>query len=181
MVYHNEYSFNTYRCHPALTKLYFIWVTPSGNDYEVCVTEYIIQWILWTLLIIQWFTDFLSDIIEDKHVQRYLDIRIFLTNINSPPDELASALLHLALKTGGPALSVRRPSQPQLSKLYSNTSYGVPDFESLLDCEFHVNITLYLMLLSSFHSCLNATRNCIRSRDWVWNIYYWYTTLYNGF
>lgn len=84
---------------------------------------------------LQWFTDFLSDIIEDKHIQRYLDIRIYLTNINSPPDELASALIHLALKTGGPALSVKRPSQPQLSKLHANTSYGTPDFESLLDCK----------------------------------------------
>ena len=84
----------------------------------------------------QWFTDFLSELVEDEHMQRYLDIRIFLTNINSPPDELASALLHLGLKTAdGQALSIRRSSQPQLSKLFSNTSYGVPDFESLLDCE----------------------------------------------
>ena len=93
-------------------------------------------------LFIQWFTDFLSELIEDAHLQKYLDIRIFLTNIDSPPDELASALLHLALKTGGPALSVRRPSQPQLSKLYANTSYGVPDFESLLDCKYTFIICL---------------------------------------
>ena len=75
-------------------------------------------------------------------MKKYLDIRIFLTNINSPPDELASALLHLALKTGGPALSVRRPSQPQLSKLYAYTSYGIPDFENLLDCKLLLSLTI---------------------------------------
>lgn len=82
----------------------------------------------------------MTELTEDEHIKKYLDIRIFLTNIDSPPDELASALLHLALKTGGPALSVRRPSQPQLSKLYPNTSYGIPDFESLLDCKLYTRI-----------------------------------------
>lgn len=101
-------------CHPMLTKLYFVWVTPSGNDFE-------------------WFTDYLSDLCEDQQLHRYLDIRIFLTNIDSPPDELASALLQLGLKTAGASCNVRRPSQPQFNNLYSATSYGVPDFESLLE------------------------------------------------
>lgn len=90
---------------------------------------------------IQWFTDYLSELCEDEHVHRYLDVRVFLTNINSPPDELASALLQLGLKTAGPQLIVRRPSQPQLNNLHSKTSYGVPDFPALLDCECHVIYT----------------------------------------
>jgi len=83
----------------------------------------------------QWFTDYLSDLCEDEHLQRYLDIRIFLTNIDSPPDELASALLQLGLKTAEKSCNVRRPSQPQLNNLYHMTSYGVPDFGSLIDCK----------------------------------------------
>lgn len=83
----------------------------------------------------QWFTDYLSELCEDEHVHRYLDVRVFLTNINSPPDELASALLQLGLKTAGPQCVVRRPSQPQLNNLHSTTSYGVPDFTALLDCK----------------------------------------------
>lgn len=68
-------------------------------------------------------------------MQHYLDIRVFLTNIDSPPDELASALLQLGLKTAGDACLVRRPSQPQLNNLYQMTSYGIPDFDALLDCK----------------------------------------------
>eukprot|EP00731_Ephydatia_muelleri_P027893 Em0019g766a len=101
-------------CHPILTKLYFVWVIPSGNDFE-------------------WFTDYLSDLCLDEHLQRYLDIRVFLTNIDSPPDELASALLQLGLKTAGESCIGRRPSQPQLNNLYSMTSYGIPDFDGLLE------------------------------------------------
>ena len=88
----------------------------------------------------QWFTDYLSDLCEDDHLQRYLDIRIFLTNIDSPPDELASALLQLGLKTAGESCNVRRPSQPQLNNLYHMTSYGVPDFDSLIDCKCVLHI-----------------------------------------
>ena len=88
----------------------------------------------------------MSELTEDQHLSKYFDIRIFLTNIDSPPDELASALLHLALKTGGPALSVRRPSQPQLSKLHPNTSYGVPDLEALLDCESRGIVVCFIIL-----------------------------------
>ncbi len=88
---------------------------------------------------LQWFTDYLSDLCEDENIQRYLDIRVFLTNIDSPPDELASALLQLGLKTAGENCSVRRPSQPQLNNLYQMTSYGVPDFDSLLDCRWHAH------------------------------------------
>ncbi len=90
-------------------------------------------------LVLQWFSDYLSDLCEDENIQRYLDIRVFLTNIDSPPDELASALLQLGLKTAGDSCSVRRPSQPQLNNLYQMTSYGVPDFDSLLDCEWRTH------------------------------------------
>ncbi len=83
----------------------------------------------------QWFTDYLSDLCEDEHIHRYLDIRVFLTNCDSAPDELASALLQLGLKTAGGKVTVRRPSQPQLNNLYHMTSYGLPDFSSLLDCK----------------------------------------------
>ena len=83
----------------------------------------------------QWFTDYLSDLCLDEHLQRYLDIRVFLTNIDSPPDELASALLQLGLKTAGESCIGRRPSQPQLNNLYSMTSYGIPDFDGLLECK----------------------------------------------
>ena len=89
----------------------------------------------------QWFTDYLSDLCEDDHLQRYLDIRIFLTNIDSPPDELASALLQLGLKTAGESCNVRRPSQPQLNNLYHMTSYGIPDFDSLIDCKCYTYVT----------------------------------------
>lgn len=85
---------------------------------------------------LQWFTDYLSDLCEDEHLHRYLDIRVFLTNCDSAPDELASALLQLGLKTAGDKVTVRRPSQPQLNNLYHMTSYGVPDFTSLLDCKY---------------------------------------------
>jgi len=108
------------RCTPILTRLYFIWVVPSGNDFE-------------------WFSDYLSELCEDDHVHRYLDVRVFLTNINSPPDELASALLQLGIKAAGPACTVRRPSQPQLNNLHSKTSYGAPDFPALLDCKQTLN------------------------------------------
>lgn len=101
-------------CQPSLSKLYFVWVIPSGNDFE-------------------WFTDYLSELCEDEHLHRYLDIRVFLTNCDSAPDELASALLQLGLKTAGDKVTARRPSQPQLNNLYHMTSYGVPDFASLLD------------------------------------------------
>lgn len=85
---------------------------------------------------LQWFTDYLSELCEDEHLHRYLDIRVFLTNCDSAPDELASALLQLGLKTAGDKVTARRPSQPQLNNLYHMTSYGVPDFASLLDCKW---------------------------------------------
>jgi len=87
---------------------------------------------------LQWFTDYLSDLCEDEHLHRYLDIRVFLTNCDSAPDELASALLQLGLKTAGSKVTVKRPSQPQLNNLYHMTSYGLPDFTSLLDCKYYV-------------------------------------------
>ena len=102
----------------------------------------------------QWFTDYLSDLCEDDHLQRYLDIRIFLTNIDSPPDELASALLQLGLKTAGESCNVRRPSQPQLNNLYHMTSYGVPDFDSLIDCK----CVCYTCHMTSLHC--TRTESC---------------------
>ena len=101
------------------------------------------------ILSLQWFTDYLSDLCEDEHLHRYLDIRVFLTNIDSAPDELASALLQLGLKTAGDKVTVRRPSQPQLNNLYHMTSYGLPDFNSLLDCE------LVELLAKSVHANQN--------------------------
>ena len=168
-----------HRCTPLLARLYFIWVVPSGNDFEVSSTHhpYVATHMTITTHTLthhphtsplhthtlthhpytphphtlplhthtlthhpytptpsQWFTDYLSELCEDEHVHRYLDVRVFLTNINSPPDELASALLQLGIKTAGPHCIVRRPSQPQLNNLHSKTSYGVPDFPALLDC-----------------------------------------------
>ena len=67
-----------------------------------------------------------------------MDIRVFLTNIDSPPDQLASVLLQLGLKTAGESCNVRRPSQPQLNNLYHSTSYGVPDYVSLFDCKYAI-------------------------------------------
>ena len=87
---------------------------------------------------LQWFTDYLSDLCEDDHLHRYMDIRVFLTNIDSPPDQLASVLLQLGLKTAGESCNVRRPSQPQLNNLYHSTSYGVPDYVSLFDCKYAI-------------------------------------------
>ena len=146
-------------CHPILTKLYFVWVIPSGNDFE-------------------WFTDYLSDLCLDEHLQRYMDIRVFLTNIDSPPDELASALLQLGLKTAGDSCIVRRPSQPQLNNLYSMTSYGIPDFDGLLEYVYAQHSNLWsegsdqmeigVFTLGDIHktmlddlnkACRNATRS----------------------
>lgn len=67
---------------------------------------------------------------------------MFLTNIDSPPDELASALLQLGLKTAGESCTVRRPSLPQVNNLYHKSSYGVPDFPALLDCKLYCKIQL---------------------------------------
>lgn len=112
---------------------------------------------------LQWFTDYLSDLCEDEHLHRYLDIRVFLTNCDSAPDELASALLQLGLKTAGDKVTVRRPSQPQLNNLYHMTSYGVPDFTSLLDCEW-VMCVHTLWSSSGCPACSSdATLECVCS------------------
>lgn len=113
------------------TTLKWVLLRALGHSIIQCCHNFTLS----TLYSHQWFTDYLSDLCEDEHLHRYLDIRVFLTNCDSAPDELASALLQLGLKTAGDKVTVRRPSQPQLNNLYHMTSYGLPDFTSLLDCK----------------------------------------------
>ena len=108
---------------------------------------------------LQWFSDYLSELCEDEHLHHYLHIRVFLTNCDSAPDELASALLQLGLKTAGDKVTARRPSQPQLNNLYHMTSYGLPDFTSLLDCKCRILLDrpisyLYCVVFAARFDCL---------------------------
>lgn len=113
---------------------------------------------------LQWFTDYLSDLCEDDHLHRYMDIRVFLTNIDSPPDQLASVLLQLGLKTAGESCIVRRPSQPQLNNLFNSTSYGVPDYTSIFDCKSNNLLNEYDTIPRSKILCVHLM---IRNSPWL--------------
>ena len=80
---------------------------------------------------LQWFTDYLAEFVEDDHWKNHVVVKVFLTDIPHPPDDLSSVLLQLGLRVS--PSSLRRPSQPQLNHLYNMTSYGAPDFNALLD------------------------------------------------
>ena len=97
---------------------------------------------------LQWFVDFLTEIIEGGAMPNLVDARVYFTDSEKPPDDLAALMLNLGL-----AMSQSQP-KPQLRRKVSTGSSiksisvdGVPDFEYILQGK--ISHTIYIHCVNS--------------------------------
>lgn len=82
---------------------------------------------------LQWFVDFLTEVIEGGAMPNLVDARVYFTESEKCPDDLATLMLNLGL-----AMSQTQPKSQLKRRPCTGTSIkaisvdGVPDFEYIL-------------------------------------------------